>query len=358
MSVGGVRLSSTLGRCREGHIKAKLFTGTATEWDTAVARFDQSTFCHLAGWRGVMDGLGHETFWWAAVDDDGITRGLLPLVRVGSRLFGDYLISMPFLSYGGPLGEERARGTLAEAAIEEARRLGVDLLELRCRTAVDAPLTVSSRKLTVLKALPASPEELWEEGLRSKLRSQIRRPMKAGLVARFGSDLLAPFYEVFARTMRDLGTPVLPESFFESIVRGFPDQVVLAVVEAGERPVAAGFGFFWKGELEITWAGALREFSSDAPNMLLYWSFMEEAIRRGGDTFNFGRCTPDSGTHRFKLQWGGDDYPLPWAQWSPNDLTASPNPDNPKFRLAIAAWRRLPVRVANLIGPRLSPGLP
>lgn len=335
------------------------FEGTDQEWDEIVAGLEGGTFCHLSGWRHVMtEALGHESFRYAAVDAAGACHGILPLVRVQSRLFGDYLLSMPFMSYGGPLGSADAREELGRAAVDLAGRLGVDLLELRVRTPLPGALTVSDRKLTVLKRLPGSIEELWENGLRAKVRSQVRRPMKEGMEGRFSADLLDPFYSVFARTMRDLGTPVLPRGFFTAIASSFPDQVIFGVVEQRGRVVAAGCGFHWNGEVEITWAGALREFSRAAPNMLLYWAFMEETIRRGGATFNFGRCSPDSGTHRFKRQWGGEDHPLPWAQWSPSGVPATPSPDSAKFRLATSVWSRLPVPVTNLVGPYLARSLP
>ena len=95
-----------------------------------------------------------------------------------------------------------------------------------------------------------------------------------------------------------------------------------------------------------------------APNMLLYWSLMEESIRRGARTFNFGRCSPDSGTHRFKRQWGGEDLPLPWSQWSPDGVAATPNPDSPKYRLATNVWSQLPLAVTNRLGPPLARLLP
>jgi hypothetical protein len=151
---------------------------------------------------------------------------------------------------------------------------------------------------------------------------------------------------------------VLPKDFFGVVLERFPAEVVLGVAELGGEPVAAGCGFVWQGELEITWAGALREHSRASPNMLLYWSFMEEGIRRGADTFNFGRCSPGSGTHRFKTQWGSEDHPLPWAQYSSTGTVATPNPDSPKFRMATSAWSRLPMSVANLVGPYLSRSLP
>lgn len=341
-------------------LEVEAFDGDADAWNALLGDLVGGTFCHLYGWRRVMeDALGHETFWWTARDSDGHVRGLLPLARVRSFVFGDYLVSMPFLNYGGPVGSPSARTRLAAHARGLAEDLGVDLLELRSRTDLDsADLIRNERKVTVLKRLPDSTEELWEEGLRSKVRSQVRRPMKEGMEVRFGPDLLDPFYDVFSETMRDLGTPVLPKAFFEGIRTHLADACVFAVVELDGRPLAAGCGLHWKGELEITWAGASREHSRLAPNMLLYWGMMEESVRRGLDVFNFGRCTPDSGTHRFKRQWGTEDHPLPWLQWSPSAVRSTPNPDSAKYRMATKVWSRLPLALTNRLGPLLSRALP
>ncbi|MDQ3556897.1 MAG: FemAB family PEP-CTERM system-associated protein [Gemmatimonadota bacterium] len=332
-----------------------------TDWDAALSGLPGGTFCHLAGWREVMaDVLGHRTHYRVALDAAGTVRGLLPLVRVRSRVFGDYLVSMPFLNYGGPLGSVAARRALADDAVALARREGVDLLELRGREAIPAPgpLRRSDRKVTVLLPLPETAEELWQNGFRGKLRSQIRRPQKEGMETRFGPDQLPAFYEVFARNMRDLGTPVLPRGFFECIARVFPGQAVFGATYLGDVTVAAGCGFAYGDEFEITWASSLREYNRLAPNMLLYWDFMEHVIDRGVRVFNFGRCTPGEGTHRFKLQWGGADVPLPWAQWSPGAVDATPSPDRPLFRLATSAWQRLPLPIANRLGPLLSRQIP
>jgi len=343
----------------EASLRVVPFSDSDARWDEVVTGFSQSTFCHLAGWRHVMaDALGHESWHWVVIDGDDRPVGALPLTRVRSRLFGDYLLSMPFMSYGGPIGTEAAKRLLVRHAVEEAGRLGVDLLELRARGPLPGGLDVSDRKVTVLKALPDTSEDLWENGIRAKVRSQIRRPMKEGMEACFGSELLEPFYDVFSHTMRDLGTPVLPISFFHALVEHMPEHVIVGTVELDGRAVAAGCGFHWNGEVEITWAGALRELSRQAPNMLLYWAFMEESIRRGADTFNFGRCTPESGTHRFKRQWGGEDHALPWAQWSPGGVAETPNPSGRKYEIATAVWSRLPVAVANRLGPLVSRSLP
>lgn len=327
-------------------------------WDAFVARTAGSSFCHLAGWRDILsDVLGAECLYWVATGSDGAWEGILPVVRVRSRLFGHYLVSLPFLNYGGPLGSPAAQQRLAQEAVSEAMRSGADLLELRTREDGDLKLDVSSRKITVVLDLPATVDELWKD-FTSKLRNQIRRPRKEGMVTRFGLNQREAFYEVFARTMRDLGTPVLPAALFERIAATFPSEVVFGAVYWGDRPVAAGCGFVWSGEFEMTWAGARRETRGIGSNMLLYCSFMEEMIARGVRAFNFGRCTPGGGTHVFKRQWGGHDVPLPWRQFARNGRAATPSPRDSAFSWGPRLWRRLPLPIANLLGPRLVRFLP
>jgi FemAB-related protein (PEP-CTERM system-associated) len=328
-------------------------------WDAFVARVPGSTFCHLAGWREVLsDVLGAHSIYLLCRDREGNWSGVLPLARVKSRLFGHYLISMPFLNYGGPLGPPVTQRWLADIACVEARRAGADLLELRARGPFPSTLDTNHRKITVILSLPDRAEILWQQTFRAKLRSQIRRPMEEGMEARFGPDQVAPFHEVFAHNMRDLGTPVLPRAFFERIATTFAKHVEFGVVYLGERPVAGGCGFVWNGEFELTWASSLREYRPRAPNMLLYWAFMKRLIGLGIPQFNFGRCTPGSGSHRFKQQWGGRDVPLPWLQWSPNGRVAPPSPEKMIYRTASGLWRRLPVAVANRAGPLLARKLP
>lgn len=335
------------------------YDGDGVDWDSFVSEDRASSFCHLAGWREVMaDVLGHECVYLRASDAEGGWRAALPLVSVKSRLFGNYLVSMPFLNYGGPVGEAGAVDALVTAAVRIADDRGVDLLELRGRSAPPGALRTVEKKVTVLLDLPGAEKVLWSERFPSKLRSQVRRPLKEGMEARIGPGERKPFYRVFRRHMHELGTPVLPARFFEAISSIFRENVVFGAVYRDREPVAAGCGFVWRDEFELTWASSLRDYNRMAPNMLLYWSLMKEMIARGMRVFNFGRCTPGGGTHRFKKQWGGADVPLPWAQWSPSGVTSTPSPDRPVYRLAASAWQRLPRPVADRLGPILARRLP
>lgn len=334
-------------------------TDDVAAWDDFVSTQPHSTICHRAGWREVMaDVLGHQTSLLVATDDGGKWRGVLPLVRVRSVL-GHYLVSIPFMNDGGPLGDDDARAALVEHAVADARRTRAKLLELRSRDPVPGPVIASDRKVAVHLALPATVDALWASTFKAKLRSQIRRPAKEGMTARNGREQIDAFYQVFSRNMRDLGTPVLPKAFFAKLLAVFGDAVSFtAVYTAQGAPAAAACCLSWKDEVEVTWASSLRELNSLSPNMLLYADLMEQAIGRGTRVFNFGRSTPGSPTHRFKLQWGGTDRPLAWPSWSSVGAASTPSPDRPAFRVATAVWRRLPMPVANRIGPLLSRHLP
>lgn len=327
-------------------------------WDEVVRNDPEGTVEQLAAWRHVMrDGLDHACAYRAVVGADGRPEAVLPLVRVRSLLFGHYLMSMPFLNAGGPAGSAEGKAALVAAAVAEAERSGAGLLEFRTRATPPDGLEVSRRKITRCLPLAAEPEELFAR-FPAKLRSQIRRGTKDGLEGRTGDDQRGAFYDVFARQMRTLGTPVLPPRWFEAIATHLHDQVLFVAVYAGNTPVAGACGFTWQGRAEITWAGARREWSRSAPNMLLYWTFMREAIARGMHTFDLGRCTPGSPTHAFKKQWGGEDVPLHWGQWRRGAVTATPSPDQGIYRLATRCWQRLPLALTNRMGPFLARGLP
>jgi FemAB-related protein (PEP-CTERM system-associated) len=264
---------------------------------------------------------------------------------------------MPFVNYGGPLGSESAVRALASHAAALASASGVKLLELRSRTELPLDLPVSHRKITVVLDLPGTVEEL-RKNLGAKLRSQVKRPEKEGVTVKFGADQVEPFFQVFSRHMRDLGTPTQSLRLFREIASTFGEDAWFGCAWLDGQPVACGAGFRWGGEFEMTWASSLREFNRVAPNMLLYWAFMERAVNERLSLFNFGRCTPGEGTHQFKKQWGSRDEPLWWYQWASTGTAATPSPDDGAYAMGPRVWRHLPVPLATALGPSIVRGIP
>lgn len=334
------------------------FQGSSEEWDGFVRGQRGWTHFHLYGWRTIYERVyGHECLYYAARGGDGTLAGVLPLVRVRSLLFGHYLVSLPFVNYGGPLGNEGAVQSLIREAVVQADRDGVKLLEVRNRGPLGVDLPVSHRKITVVLDLPAgSPEQLFKH-FDAKLRNQIRRPQKEGVTVRFGVDQVGAFFQVFAVHMRDLGTPTQSRRLFDAIAEVFPDAW-FGCAYLGEMPIACGAGFRWDNEFEMTWASSLYAYNKIAPNMLLYWSFMERAITEGVTLFNFGRCSPGVGTHRFKRQWGSRDEQLSWYQHARGQSVSTPSPDDGAYSWGPRLWRHLPLPVATALGPWIVRSIP
>ena len=187
----------------------------------------------------------------------------------------------------------------------------------------------------------------------------MRKAEKAGLTTEVGGvEELDAFYSVFARNMRDLGTPVYSRRFFAAILSAFPDTARVFVVRLGSLPIAAAITIQWRDSIEVPWASSLRAHSDKSPNMLLYWTMLKTAIGAGASRFDFGRSTPDEGTFHFKRQWGAVPQPLVWEYAGLDGAPPDQSPKNPRFRLAIALWQRLPLAVANRIGPIVVRNIP
>lgn len=339
-------------------IRIDRFTGTADEWDTFGRGQAGWTAFHRYAWRAVItDTYGIECPYLCARDASGALRAILPLVRLKSLAFGHYLMSMPYLNYGGPVGDDAGIRAVVDEADAMATRDKVRMLELRSARALPVDLPVSHRKITVVLPLEGGPDAVFNR-FKAKLRSQIRKPVKEGVEVRFGADQVEAFHAVFSQHMRDLGTPTQPLSFFRNIARHLGDDVWFAAAWFEGKPIAAGAGFRWDGEFEITWASSLREYNRTSANMGLYWAMIERAAKEGLSRFNFGRCTPGSPTHAFKSQWGAVDEPLYWYAGRAAADASTPSPDSAKFRLAVQVWQKLPVAVTNVLGPRIVRNIP
>ncbi len=335
------------------------FNGSASEWDAFVTRQPDWTHFHLAGWRDVMQrAFGHQCPYLVAHDTGGTIAGVLPLVRVKSLLFGHFLVSMPFLNYGGPLGSPDAKRALVDAAAQMAIDDRVGLLQLRARGELPTTLPAGHQKITAVVDIPAGGGEAMMKQLSHKMRTKVRKPQKEGVTIRWGRDHLQPFHRVLAHNMRDLGTPVQSQRFFEIIADVFGDSVWFACGYLDGVAVSGGCGFVWRDEMEITWSSSLRLSSGIRPGYLLHWAFLERAANEGLRLGNFGRSTPGSGTHEYKQQWGTRDEQLWWYYRSRSGAASTPSPDDGKFSWGPRLWQKLPVSVATKLGPLLVRSIP
>jgi FemAB-related protein (PEP-CTERM system-associated) len=343
------------------NVNVQLYNGEGTAWDAFVMSSQESTNYHRLGWRQVIEkSFGHTTYYLAASNHNDEICGILPLVHLKSRLFGNFLASLPFFNYGGFVCDEDSTG---KALLASTRGLLGELhaayAELRHLDCCLEGLATRQHKVTMILELENDADSQWTV-LDAKVRNQVRKAEKCGLKALTGhTELLDGFYEVFCRNMRDLGTPVYGKDFFLNVLETFPDTTRIISVTLDGITVASGILTWFRDTLEVPWASSISDHRGKCPNNLLYWEAIRFAIGNGSRKFDFGRSTPGEGTYRFKKQWGAKPVQLYW-QYLLDEGKHLPelNPGNPKYGLAIKVWQRLPLAVANVLGPRIVRSIP
>jgi len=329
----------------------------ADYWEAAVARHPESTFFHRVGWRPLLCAqLGLDDHSLCAFRD-GMVVGLLPLLRVRSRLFGDSLTSLPFCSYGGPIAVDPAtEDALVESAAALGERLRVDRVELRGLRPFRSGAPRQDLYFTFRAPIPAGLESM--KGIPQKRRNVVRRAVSLGLRATVGRDA-DRFFDLYAENARAHGTPALGRRFFRALVDAFPrDCDILFVTDASGRDLSAILNFYHAGEVLAYFAGEVAAARESNANDFKYWSLMMHAASRGCTRFDFGRSKAGTGSFQFKRLWGFEPRPLHYEfPYLPSGVVPENNPMNPKYRAAIAAWRRLPRFVVDRLGPLLVTGL-
>ena len=324
-----------------------------------VGSHPEATAYHHPAWTVLIGrAFGHQTEYLAA-ESAGRVVGVLPLVYFSSRLFGRFAVSLPFVNYGGVLADTPDAGcALVDAAIERTRAAGGSHLELRHTSPQQAGLIPRRHKVAMTLELAATADEAWTR-LDRKVRNQVRKAEKHGLVATSGGvELLPEFYAVFARNMRDLGTPVYSRQFFDAVASAFPASTRVFVVRQDGLPLAASLTHWHRGVIEVPWASALRESNRVSANVLLYWRMLAFAIEKGFRRFDFGRSTPGEGTYQFKKQWGAAAREMVWEYWTAGGAVPDLSPANAKYGLAIRVWQHLPVSLATAVGPSIVRNIP
>ena len=337
-----------------------LESGSEAAWDRFVEAMPAGTFFHRAGWATVIETAFRHTPHYAFTERDGAITGVLPLVRVKTLLFGDSLISNPFCVYGGPLAAD-AESEAALIAHAEAllARTGASALEFRGRVAmpeaagwVDGPdLYVTFRKPIEadhdrnMKAIPR------------KQRAMVRKGIQNGLTSVANRDVMA-LHSIYAESVRNLGTPVFSRRYFQILMDVFGDNADIVMILDADAPIASVMNFYFRDEVLPYYGGGAAAARGRAGNDFLYWETMHRAADRGARMFDFGRSKLGTGSYSFKHNWGFEPAKLHYRfRLKPGEAIPDHNPLNPKYRLFIAGWKRLPLPVANILGPFIVRGV-
>jgi FemAB-related protein (PEP-CTERM system-associated) len=324
----------------------------AARWDAFVLGCAPATFFHRAGWQKVLrEVFGHDAHFLYA-ERDGRIVGVLPLAQVKSLLFGNSLVGLPFTVYGGVATvDDEAAKALEDEAQQIARRLGVEHLELRNvqRRHDDWPLQdlyVTFRKTLLpeeeanMLAIPRKQRAMVRKGIKNNLRSEIDP----------GVDR---FFALFADNVHRHGTPAMPRRWFQALRDEFGDDCeVLTVVSSEGKPLSSVMSFYFRDEVLPYYAGDDEAARDMAANDFKYWELMRRACARGLKVFDYGRSKAGTGPYAFKKNWGFEPTPLHYEYCLyKRDAVPQNNPNNAKYQLLIKTWRRLPIGVANWLGP-------
>ncbi|WP_288378477.1 FemAB family XrtA/PEP-CTERM system-associated protein [uncultured Massilia sp.] len=324
-------------------------------WDAFVRACPDATFFHLSGWQKVIEqSFGIKT-WFYYVEQDGDILGVLPLAEIKSRLFGHSLGAMPFCVYGGPATlDDGARLLLDGAADKLARELGVGHLEYRGMTRAhpdDPDFHTKELYVTFRKEISAD-DEANLNAIPRKQRAMVRKGIKLGLKGVVESNVDRMF-EAYAHSVLRLGTPVFPKKYFALLQQTFGDECeVRSIYTEDDRLVASVLSFYWRDEVVPYYGGGMDLAREVAGNDFMYWNLMQAAAARGCRIFDYGRSKLGTGAYDFKKNWGFTATPLPYEyKLYGADKLPDNNPLNPKYQLFIKMWKKLPLPVANFIGP-------
>lgn len=326
-------------------------------WDAYVETQREATFFHKSGWREVIEkAFGHSTYFLFA-EQNGRIVGILPLCHVKSLLFGNALVSTPFCVYGGIVSStDEAHMALDAYACVLARDLRVDHLEFRNinRSVSDRP--VKDIYVTFRKSLDPDPERNLLE-IPRKQRAMVRKGVSSGLISVIDSGINR-FYEVYAESVRNLGTPVFGKILFQVLQDVFGQDCEILSVEYEGRVVSSVMNFYFRDEVLPYYGGGTSEARDLYANDFMYWEVMRRAVERGVRIFDYGRSKIGTGSYRFKTHWGFEPTPLHYEyELIGTNTMPDINPLNPKYALFITAWKRLPLPVSKLVGPFLARNL-
>jgi FemAB-related protein (PEP-CTERM system-associated) len=324
-------------------------------WDDFVAGCGEATFFHRAGWQRVIaESFGHRTHYLYA-ERDGEVRGVLPLVHIASRLFGNSLVSNAFGVYGGPAAADApARTALDEAAVALMRSVGTNCLEYRqlARSHPDWPCR-DDLYATFRRVIDPDPDANLK-AIPRKQRAVIRQSLTRGLTVIEDPDI-DRFFALYALSVRNLGTPVFAKRYFAALKREFRGDCEVLIALHDSEPVCAVMSFYFRDEVLPYYAGAGPAARQLGAYDFIYWHILRAAAERGLKIFDFGRSKLGTGAFAFKKNWGFAPQPIFHEyQLKPGQAIPDINPLNPKYRLFIEAWKRLPLPIANTLGPLIA----
>ncbi len=326
----------------------------AAAWNEYVFAHPRATFFHRFEWIDVIKkSFGHRGRSLVAFQG-GRIAGVLPLTEVKSLLFGHSLVSNPFCVYGGVLADDSgAEDVLSRAAVALAESLAVSHLEFRSPEPSSRGWIAKDLYVTFRRSISQDHEENLK-AIPRKQRAEVRRGIKLGLTSRIDTDS-SNIYRVYSESLRNLGTPVFSRKYLDILMKTFGSDCEVTSILHQSQVVASVLSFYFRGEALPYYGGGLRTARGLSANDFMYWDVMQRAVARGCSVFDFGRSKRGTGSYDFKRHWGFEEAPLHYEYYLVRSREMPDlSPMNPKYRLMIETWKRMPLWCSQLVGPPLA----
>ena len=326
-------------------------------WNNYLGSNPLSSFCHRSEWKSILETAYGLTTHYMYAEENGDIIGILPLAEVKSLFFGHTLISTPFCVYGGACSNTSdVSNSLTSEAVKLAKDLNVDYLELRniSTNQDDWPYKdfyytfqkeIAPDTDTNLKAIPRKQRAMVRKGINNNLQSVV-------------DNNTDRFYDIYSTSVRNLGTPVYPKRYFNTLKKTFGDACEILTITKDDKAISSVLSFYSNGTVMPYYGGGLPEARQLKAYDFMYWELMRRSCEKNICHFDFGRSIEGTGSYSFKKNWGFEPKKLYYHQQLVRaKQTPDFNPMNSKYSAYIKIWQKLPLPVANLIGPLISRNL-
>lgn len=327
-------------------------------WNTFVNNSNSTNIFHLFEWKAILEkSYRLETLFLKALNGTDLI-GILPVAKINNIKGQSISVSLPFVNYAGwlfnPVYEsENLKNQFLQFMLDE------NVLRFENRLLEKKSSVIKEDSILSLQ-LPSNSDLLWNR-LDAKVRNQVRKAWKSNLNIVWGKEQLDDFYKIYSKHIQSLGTPVHSFVFFKNIIDHLPDLTEILTVRLGDKVIGAMFLTKYKNLISDPWAASLKKYLPLNPNMLMYWEALKYSCDNGFKIFDFGRSQMNSGTFKFKAQWGAEPVPLNYENYFKTKLIGSTTTEDYRSKKASyfsTAWKKIPYPLARWLGPKLRKRIP
>ena len=268
-----------------------------------------------------------------ALDNNDRIRAVMPLFFV-KNLIGKKLVSIPYSSHGGVLGDIDYVPYLIKKTFELKKKLGCNYIEIRQPPSSSiiyknkleelGMSRVENRINHFINPRDKTPEDLWM-GFNNKNRGAIKKARKNDVnIEKITEEKDIKYVhalELANRRYKGLPTPGI--SYYKNMWKELNPKKYLEILVAKHHGKYISFAIFFKFENRVvhTHVGSNNLAKKLGANNLVLWTAIEKCCKDGCDFFDLGASALDGkgnvpehfkGIYFYKCSFSTDNLPYSW----------------------------------------------